>query len=185
MGITLYTDKIITELSHCLKGISAEAVDQLAGRIIASEKIFVAGAGRSGLMMKALAMRLMHMGYSAHVVGETTTPGISRDDVLIIGSGSGETASLLSMVRKAKAIGASVAVATISADSSIGALSDIVVRIPASSKEQTDSGAITAQPMGSLFEQSLLLLSDALILSLMDRQKLDSSKMFGNHANLE
>ncbi|MBW7456512.1 6-phospho-3-hexuloisomerase, partial [Paenibacillus sepulcri] len=84
MGITSYTDKIIGELSRSLRAVPEDAVEQLAEGILASRKIFVAGAGRSGLMMKALAMRLMQAGLDAHVVGETITPGIAKEDMLII-----------------------------------------------------------------------------------------------------
>lgn len=185
MGITSYTDKIIAELSRVLRDIPEESVERLAEGILASRKIFVAGAGRSGLMMKALAMRLMHAGFEAYVVGETITPAIAKEDMLIIGSGSGETSSLLSMAGKVRSIGASLALATISPASSIGKLADIVIPIPASPKERADGGTVTVQPMGSLFEQSILLLFDALILHLMDHQKLGSSAMFGKHANLE
>ncbi|MBW7459485.1 6-phospho-3-hexuloisomerase, partial [Paenibacillus sepulcri] len=86
---------------------------------------------------------------------------------------------------KAGGIGATVVLATISPASSNGKLADIVIPIPASPKERTGEGEVTVQPMGSLFEQSILLLFDALILRLMDHRKLDSSSMFGNHANLE
>ena len=87
---------------------------------------------------------------------------------------------------KAKKIGAKVALVTIFPNSSIGNLADIAVRIPAPTpKVKTDTGFRSIQPMGSLFEQSLLLTFDAVMLRLMEKQGKDSNSMFSKHANLE
>ncbi|MCS7462935.1 6-phospho-3-hexuloisomerase [Paenibacillus doosanensis] len=185
MQITEYTRIMLTELHGTANLLSDEAADEFADRIVSAKRIFTAGAGRSGLMMRAFAMRLMHLGLNAYVVGESVTPGIGRDDLLIIGSGSGETKSLLSMAQKAKSIGADIALVTVNPESTIGQLSDATVRIAASPKEQQGGGSATVQPMGSLFEQSLLLLTDALVLKLMDRQGIEAAAMFSKHANLE
>ncbi|WP_171654578.1 6-phospho-3-hexuloisomerase [Paenibacillus foliorum] len=185
MQITQYTNEVIKELNRAASLISEETAQSLVDRIMKAEKIFVAGAGRSGLMMRAFAMRMMHMGLQVYVVGESVTPGLAEADLLIIGSGSGETKSLLSMASKAKSLGAGVAIATVNPESSIGLLADIVIQIPALSKDTSDGGLTSIQPMGSLFEQSLLLLFDSIILQMMDKLNLDSSAMFGKHANLE
>ncbi|WP_067727604.1 6-phospho-3-hexuloisomerase [Oceanobacillus damuensis] len=181
-----FLNEIIKELNNTSSLISESEAQNLINNILESKKVFVAGAGRSGLMAKSFAMRMMHMGINAYVVGETVTPGLDKDDILIISSGSGGTKSLVSMAEKAKSIGARVALVTISPDSPIGNLSDLSVKIPAKPKEAgNDSQHKTIQPMGSLFEQSLLLFYDALILRMMDRNELDSETMFGKHANLE
>jgi 6-phospho-3-hexuloisomerase len=185
MQMTSYTESIMNELQRTVARIDDQSVGLLAGRIVQADQIFVAGAGRSGLMMRAFAMRLMHIGLRAYVVGETVTPGLTAQDLLIIGSGSGETKSLAVMAEKAAKAGAPVALATIVPESTIGRLSEIVIRVPAATKEAADGGATTIQPMGSLFEQSLLLLFDALILQLMDLTGNNTSTMFGRHANLE
>lgn len=181
---------ILDELHRTIKSIPEQDIEQLVGQIAETGaragSIFVAGAGRSGLMMRAFAMRLMHAGLNAYVVGEAVTPGLQAGDLLIIGSGSGETGSLVNMAAKAKKLGANVALATVRPDSTIGQLADTVLVVPAASKEENDGGVTTTiQPMGSLFEQSLLLLFDAVVLSCMDRLGVDSAAMFGRHANLE
>ncbi|MFD2610947.1 6-phospho-3-hexuloisomerase [Paenibacillus gansuensis] len=185
MQVADYTDSVIAELQRVLKAVPGSRIDELAARILDAEQIFVAGAGRSGLMLRAGAMRLHHMGFRAYVVGETVTPGITPRDLLIVGSGSGETKTLTTMAAKAKAIGASVIAITTAPESTIGSLSDAVVAIPAAPKEQNGSHTLSVQPMGSLFEQALLLLLDSLVLALMDQRKTDGAAMFGNHANLE
>lgn len=186
MNTTEYAGKIAKELEDTLSRISAEASERVATGILNAQSIFVAGAGRSGLMMKAFAMRLMHMGVRAYAVGETVTPGISQNDLLIIGSGSGETGSLVGMADKAKKLGAQLALVTIFPDSSIGRAADIVIHIPAPTpKSAAKNTATSIQPMGSLFEQSLLLTLDAIVLRLMDMAGKDSGAMFTRHANLE
>ena len=131
-------------------------------------------------------MRLMHMGLSAYVAGETVTPGIKAGDLLIIGSGSGATASLVAMAERAKKIGATLALVTIFPDSPIGKLADALVRIPASTpKAGGEAPSQSVQPMGSLFEQSLLIFLDIIVMRLMEKKKMDSTAMFERHANLE
>ncbi|MBT2730396.1 6-phospho-3-hexuloisomerase [Bacillus sp. ISL-75] len=185
METTYYLTKVIEELTYSSLQISDFEAEQLVNSISTSSKVFVAGAGRSGLMAKSFAMRMMHMGIDAYVVGETVTPNIGNRDLLIICSGSGETRGLVSMAEKANNIGAKVALVTISPDSTIGKLVDMTVQIPGSPKDKETSQYHTIQPMGSLFEQTLLLFFDALILRYMDIKHLDSTTMFSRHANLE
>ena len=185
MQTTQYAAEILNELHRTLERLSADEVESFADRILAANKIFVAGAGRSGLMNRSFAMRLSHMGFDAFVVGETTTPGYDEHDLLIIASGSGETKGLVSMAEKAKKIGGAVALVTIVPDSTIGRLSDITVQVPAKVKHEEDGGETSIQPMGSLFEQSILVLFDAVILRLMEKKDMGGGTMFGRHANLE
>lgn len=178
--------EVLRELDRTLTAISPQEADLLLAAVMAAPRIFVAGAGRSGLAVKAFAMRLMHMGRQVFVAGEIVTPGIEAGDLLIIGSGSGQTASLCAMAERAKAVGATVALATIFPDSPIGRIADVVVKIPAPTPKSSSAGqAASIQPMGSLFEQSLFLFLDIVILQLMRRRSIDSDAMFKRHANLE
>lgn len=178
-----YTDEILKELQRTTALIRDEETEQLVTGILEAKKVLVAGAGRSGLMAKSFAMRMMHVGLDPYVVGETVTPNLEADDIFIVASGSGETKSLVPMVEKAKGIGATVALVTISPDSTIGKMADITIEIPAQAKSETGNKSI--QPMASLFEQSLLLVYDAVILSVMEKKGMDSETMYGRHANLE
>ncbi|HBF37280.1 MAG TPA: 6-phospho-3-hexuloisomerase [Firmicutes bacterium] len=186
MNTVAYSMAIIKELESTLSKISPKEAEKLADSILQSKKIFAVGAGRTGFMIKAFAMRLMHMGFEAYVVGETITPNIEKGDLLLIGSGSGETGSLVTMAHKVKKIEANLALVTIFPLSSIGQMADIVIKVPAPTpKVEVETGFKSIQPMGSLFEQSLLLLLDAVILQLMDKRGKDSNTMFTRHANLE
>jgi 6-phospho-3-hexuloisomerase len=181
--MTKQLERILQELQATSSLIRDEDTVQLVNGILEAKKIFVAGAGRSGFMAKSFAMRMMHVGLNPYVVGETVTPNLEEGDLFIVGSGSGETKSLVAMAEKAKSIGASVAAVTIVPNSSIGQLADIVIEIPAQTKADTSNKSI--QPMGSLFEQSLLLFYDSLILHIMEKRGMDSVNMYGRHANLE
>ncbi|KWX85693.1 6-phospho 3-hexuloisomerase [Paenibacillus riograndensis] len=185
MNTFSYAQEIVNELPRSVAQLGAAEAEQRAELMLRSGRFCGAGAGRSGLMGRAFAMRLMHAGRDAYVVGETVTPGIGPGDVLVLGTGSGETASLLSMAVKARAVGAAVVAVTLSPESSIGLLADHVVKLPGAPKEQADAGRITIQPMASLFEQTLLLFYDAVILRIMEETGQTSTRMFGNHANLE
>jgi len=185
MKTTQYLAKVVQELSQTVHLIRDSEAEKLINQILESKKIFVAGAGRSGLMGKSFVMRMMHMGIDAYVVGETVTANLEKDDLLIIGSGSGETKTLVAIAEKAKSLGGTVAAITISSESTIGELADIIVKLPGATKDQPEGDYRTIQPMGSLFEQAMLLFYDALILRFMEKKNLDSNKMYGKHANLE
>ncbi|MGG3306077.1 6-phospho-3-hexuloisomerase [Paenibacillus lautus] len=176
---------IAKEISESVQQVDAAQVEGLIERIAQSDAIFLAGGGRSGLMIRAFTMRLMQMGYKVHIVGETVTPAIGARDLLVIGSGSGETQSLVSMARKAKDIGSAIVVLTVKPESRIGELSDAIVQLPGSTKDQNQDTLVTVQPMASLFEQTMLIVLDAVILRLMEKSELHSDQMFGLHANLE
>ena len=175
------------EIERTLSKVSPESVEGAIDRISQSNRIFLAGAGRSALAVRGHAMRLMHLGKQVFMVGDVTTPAISKSDLLIIGSGSGRTASLLAAAKKASALGSRIPLVTIDPKSPIAELADHVVVIPAPSPKAklTDPASSSIQPMGALFEQCLFILLDAIIVRLMDIKSVCSEEMFTRHANLE
>ncbi len=181
------TEQVLTELTACVRQVRAESLVQAGELIESAARIFVAGAGRSGLCMRALGMRLMHMGKTVHVVGETTTPSITAADLLIIGSGSGRTASLLSMAGKARRSKAMILLFTTDAASPLAEMADHCVVIPAPSYMAYEGSPrlTSVQPLGTLFEQSMFILCDSLILTLMQRMGVSAVEMLERHANLE
>jgi 6-phospho-3-hexuloisomerase len=179
---------VLKELEGALKQIDPGKAESLVDAIISANKVFVAGTGRSQMMIRGLAMRLMHLGFKVYVVGETVTPAIEPGDLLIIGSGSGETATLTVMANKAKKIGAKLAIITIYPESTIGKLADIVVHIvAATTKSDKDSGAKSIQPGANMFEQSMLLFCDSVVIRIIEKKKIEDSNvgLMKTHANLE
>lgn len=180
---------ILDELRRTLNQISCDEIDSLVREVTGARRVFVAGAGRSGLAMRSFAMRLAQLGLTVHVVGETTSPAVRPGDLLLIGSGSGVTDRLVHYAGKAAESGARVAAATADPASPAARLADVVVVIPAptpkSSKEAIGQEQRSGQPKGTLFEQSLGVLLDACVMLLMARLDETGRSMFARHANLE
>jgi len=149
-----------------------------------ADRIFLVGAGRTGLALKAAAMRLMHLGFTVFVVGETTTPAIRKGDLLIAGSGSGTTSSIVKAAEKSVSAGAKVVSISTTKESPLAALSTLVAIVPAAQK-QDHGGKLSRQYAGSLFEQSVLLLTDALIQTLWKLDGTAAEEIWKRHANLE
>lgn len=169
---------IIKEIKNSLSLINEEKVRKFIEIIEGAKRIFVLGQGRSGLIAKCFAMRLMHLGFLVYVVGETITPGIKKEDLLIICSSSGEKYLAREFAKLAKKKEAIVCALTSSKISPLGRIADLVIQIPAEKFN-------TKQPLGSLFEQSLFLYLEGIIFSLIKEIDITKGEMRNRHANLE
>ncbi len=170
------------------------SVKKLVDEIMGGERIFLMGAGRSGLAAKAFAMRLMHMGFNVFVVGETTTPAVQPDDLVIAVSGSGETPSIANLGGIAKKIGSKLAVITSNKDSTLGKISDIVVIVPGRPKEDVIYedyherrmvGYPELAPLGTVFEITALVFLDAVVSELMVRTGANEAELKKRHTVFE
>ena len=175
---------VLAENQRVLKSVNAAAIAQLLQALSTTKRIFVEGEGRSGLAMRMAAMRLMHLGLQDYVIGETTTPSIQSGDLLIACSGSGETEGVVAIATKAKAIGARVVAVTTQAESTLGEMADTIVQLNAAAK-QDRSQQQSQQFAGSLFEQSTLLLFDALFYVLAQNMDKSAETLWSQHTNLE
>lgn len=172
------------EISNTVSKVDEEQVAALARHLCQHSRVFVAGAGRSGLVLRMFAMRLMHFGLTVHVAGDTTTPAIASGDLLLVASGSGTTSGVVKSAETAKKAGARVATFTTNPDSPLAGLSDAVVVIPAAQK--TDHGSnVSRQYAGSLFEQVLFVLTEAVFQSIWDNTDVEAEELYLRHANLE
>jgi len=182
-------EAVLDELGKAMRAVDPGELRALQERLGAARRVFVAGAGRSGLVVRAFAMRLMHLGLQVYVVGDVTTPAFAAGDLLVIGSGSGETDSLCAVARKAKALGGVLAVVTIVPSSTLAQLAEVVVRVDAPSPKAAAQAGVqrrrSVQPMGALFEQTMLLLLDAVVMRLAAARGASPDELFARHANLE
>ena len=178
-------DLLLEDLRKTLYTVDDEMGEVLAAAILGAPHIFVSGAGRSGLGARAFAMRLMHLGLSAYVVGEVATPSMQAGDLLIVCSGSGATGSQVSVAQKARNLGGKLALITIQRGSPIGSIADIEICIKAPTPKIAENGTKSFQPMGSLFEQCVFLTLDLVVVKLMRIAQADEEAMFARHANLE
>ncbi|GLY06624.1 6-phospho-3-hexuloisomerase [Actinoplanes sp. NBRC 101535] len=174
----------VEDLASRVSAGDGAALATVADLIAGAGRMFTHGAGRSGLALRMTAMRLMHLGIETHVVGETTTPAIRSGDVLLLASGSGTTPSVVRAAETAGRAGATVIAVTAAAGSPLARLAAATVLLPAATK--TDRSAIaSAQYAGSLFEQGLVLLGDALFHTLWQHSGRSADDLWPTHANLE
>lgn len=176
-----YIKKTVKEITkHALTvidQINADQVNKMIDIILKSDSIFVVGTGRSKLIGKAFAMRLMHLGFTVHVVGDVTTPAIDDNDCLIAVSGSGETNVVIIAAQTAKDVNATVIGVTTNTESTLSIYLDVIIKIKSKSKEPWEhptSHVLKGNyddltPMGTLFEDTTHLFLDGLIAEFMSR----------------
>lgn len=127
------SQSILQTIAHVLDRLNQQdpaAIGRLIRVILNAERIFLLGAGRSGLVVKAFAMRLMHLGMQAYVAGESTTPSPCKGDAVIIVSSSGKTASILAMTQRIVQSGATLILLTSEQESPLRSKSTESILIP-------------------------------------------------------
>jgi 6-phospho-3-hexuloisomerase len=181
-------EKIFAENSRVADSLqeagTAIALDDAAAVLRGARRVFVLGAGRSGLALQMTAMRLMHLGLEVHVVGEVTTPAIAEGDALLVASGSGTTTGILRSANTAAEVGAQIVCLTTDGSSPLAELATVTVVVPAAQK-QDHGGTRSAQYAGGLFEQSVVFVGDAIFHSLWLESGATADELWPRHANLE
>jgi 6-phospho-3-hexuloisomerase len=183
-------------ISSTAGSLSSEGVGQFIDELIGAKRIYVMGAGRSGLVAKGFAMRLMHLGMRSYVVGETITPAMKEGDTIVAYSGSGETKSIAELCETAKSIGGRLCLVTSNKDSRIGRIADCIVVIESHRDDVRDESAEydvrqmrgehrSFAPLGTIFETSAMIFSDAIISSIMEITECEENDLKCRHANIE
>ncbi len=181
-----HSQKILREIEAVLKDVPEDLIDRLAAAVAAADRVFVAGEGRSGLMARAFASRLVHLGLRVHVSSEITCPRIGPHDLMVACSGSGETRTTLEKMLSAREVEAKVVLITANPDTRFGDAADILLHLPApTAPARLRRDLASAQPQRSLFEQALLIVLDSTVLKLMDKLKVKREEMAKRHTNLE
>ena len=180
------TAAVLDELNRTLNSIDPASLERLADEILAADQVFFVGVGRVLLSLQSVCKRLAHLGIKAHYVGEITEPAITKNDLLIVGSGSGASLFPLGIAKKARSA-ADCRIVHIGSNpnSEMKDIADFMVRIPVRTKFYLDDELDSCQPMTSLFEQSLLLVGDILAKMIIEHRKLDMKGLWQYHANLE
>ncbi len=186
---------ILNNIEKAQDFLDEKAIDEFEDIIIAANNVFVTGAGRSGLAAKAFAMRLMHLGLRAYVVGETISPAINGDDCIVAISGSGETNTIVSAARISKNRGAKVLALTSYPESTLGQLADSYILVKGRTKKEVDDenymkrqihGNYTSlTPLGTAFELTTLVFLDAIVSELMEKMEQTESDLKARHTVLE
>ena len=176
---------VLGEIEGVMGAMDEADLEAFAGAMLALPRVFVTGEGRSGLMARAFAMRLAHLGLAVAVVGETTTPPVARGDGLVAVSGSGSTAITRLIAEQAHDAGASVLAVTTDPDSPLGRLAAQTLVVPAATKWRRPGESATEQPLGSLFDQCAHVALDAVCLIVSRRRGLGNQEARERHANVE
>jgi 6-phospho-3-hexuloisomerase len=189
---------LLTLITQTASQISEEEIGKFVEKIMqhSQSKILVMGAGRSGMVGRAFALRLLHLGYQVHILGDTLVPSIGAEDLVIAISGSGATKLVVTAAEAAKAVGAEIVAVTSFPDSPLAKLADLKVIVGGrvinhkQSKEDYFARQILGlheplAPLGTLFEDSCMVLFDAVVSVLLEKHRVSEEEMKNRHANIE
>ena len=188
-------EAILDNIHDAEEYLNEEDIAKFIEIITTADNIFVTGAGRSGLAAKAFAMRLMHLGLSSYVVGETISPAINAGDCILAISGSGETNTIVTAAKISKNRGAKVLALTSYPESSLGQLADAIIHVKGRTKVEVDDenylkrqikGNYTSlTPLGTAFELTSLVFLDGMVSELMETMGKTEQDLKNRHTVLE
>jgi len=175
-------DYILDEARSIIRATDADAVEALLKELAEAKRVFLYGAGRSGLVARAFAIRLMHLGYQTYVIGETISAPVQPKDLMLLISGSGETYPVAMSAEIAHNIGATVACLTANRRSKVASFSDVVVEFPVPADAQRRK---PMAPLGTLFETTTWVFLDGVVAELAARRHQSEEMMRQRHATME
>ncbi len=170
------------KIKEILGEVSVEDINDIKKLFFKTNRVFLYGAGRSGLVAKAFAIRLVHLGFQTFVIGETITAPVQKDDLVIIISGSGETIPAVMTAEIAHNLDAFVVSITGKKESDIAKFADITLYIKSTCNEVKRK---KYAPLGTLFEACVWILLDGITAELLDHKKETEENMRSRHATLE
>lgn len=173
------------EIGIAAAGVDPVAFDTLAGVIASARTIVLHGAGREGLMMRALAMRLHHLGKAAHVWGDMAMPPVGMGDLVLVSAGPGDLPTVQALVTVARRTGAQTACVTAQPLAPTPAACDLILTIPAQTMADDHGPVVSVLPMGSVFEGAMFLVFEMLVLRLRDILGETPDTIRARHTNLE
>jgi 6-phospho-3-hexuloisomerase len=175
----------LSEIGAVFTLITEDAAERMCAEILRARRVACYGVGREGLMMKALCMRLMHLGLDAHVVGDMTTTPVCKGDLLLVSAGPGSFSTVLALLGVARDAGARTMVVTAQPGGAAPRIADSVVHLPAQTMADDRSAAVGLLPMGSLYEAVQLVFFDLVSILLREKMGQSPDEMRARHTNLE
>ncbi|MHB8612930.1 MAG: 6-phospho-3-hexuloisomerase [Candidatus Dormibacteraceae bacterium] len=174
----------VDELRAVLEAGAATEVDRLCDELQKAHRIACYGVGREGLMMRALCMRLMHLGLDAHMVGDMTTPAVGAGDLLLVSAGPGSFSTVRALLSVARSAGARTAAVTAQPEGEVPRAAHTAIHLHAQTMAD-DKGNASVLPMGSLYEIAMLIFFDVVSIVLRERTGQTMDGMRSRHTNLE
>ena len=173
------------EVAGVFTPATTDAAERMSSEILGARRIACFGVGREGLMMRALCMRLMHLGLDAHVVGDMTTPPVGEGDLLLVSAGPGAFSTVMGLLGVAKSAGARPVVITAQPEGEAARAADVVIHLPARTMADDTGAGAGLLPMGSLYEAAQLIFFDLISILLRERTGQSPEQMRARHTNLE
>ena len=165
-------------VSDAVAKIPSDIVQRAVDILLKAPEIFVYGAGRSGIIGRAFAMRLVQVGLAAFVIGESTTPIVRAGDAVFILSGRGESQSSIQTANIVRREGAQLVVLTGRSTSKLAHAANLAIPLEFSD----DSEQPELAPLGTLFESASLHFTDALVSAIMRARGESEESMRRRHA---
>jgi 6-phospho-3-hexuloisomerase len=189
------TDWVLQEIGGVVQSIDEGEIEQMIDMILESKenKILLIGTGRSGFVGRAFALRLMHLGFNVYVSGETITPALTPNDLVIVISGSGTTTTSVAQAEVAYKIGSNIIAITSHSDSPLAKVAGEVVVVKGRTKldqirdyeGRQIRGEYDNAPLGTMFELSVMVFLDSVIADLMQRLGIHEIDLRKRHSNTE
>lgn len=186
---------ILAGVGGIIQSIEEEEINRMVETILETHdrKILLLGSGRSGFVGRAFALRLMHLGFNVYVSGETITPALTPDDLVLVLSGSGTTTAVVAQAGVAKEVGSKIVAVTSHPDSPLAELADEVVVVKGRTKidqifdyeGRQIAGVYDNAPLGTMFELSVMIFLDSVIAELMQKLGIHEIDLRRRHANAE
>ncbi|MBI4025063.1 MAG: SIS domain-containing protein [Verrucomicrobia bacterium] len=178
MSLRDVTNQMAAEMRKVLAGVREAEVRSLEREIQRGKAVFFTAAGRTAILLRPFAMRMMQYGFESHVVGETTTPRVKSDDLVVLASGRGNTAGVVHRAKEARLLGARVFVITSNHQSPLFATATHSLLIPPPRGGSFQFGT-------NWFEQGLFFLLECVAHRLARAKKITFEKLLLRHASLE
>lgn len=177
--------RILFEIGTTLRKVEPAEVERLVTEILKAERVFIFGVGRVFLALQCLGKRLGHLQIDCQVVGSVTEKPITKKDLLLVASGSGESKLPVQVARLARKKGADVGLITSARRSTLKGIADFCVHLSAPTKTDSSEGVSSIQPMSNLFEQALHIFGDIVAIMIQKKKGLKNNNLWKRHANLE
>jgi 6-phospho-3-hexuloisomerase len=181
----LQYSEILNEVRQVLDSSNFESCEDLVEKITSAKTIVLFGAGRVGLAMQGFAKRLRHAGFNSFYLEDCTVPNTGPGDIFIVGSGSGVTPSVVAVAEVAKIKGLDLILFTANPTSKLADISSCTITLSAPTKVSQPTEITSIQPMTTLFEQSLGITLDSIILEIVARTNQTFEMMKSRHNVIE
>lgn len=175
-----FIEELLNQLQDNIRKIDKKQIENVLKALQNAKRVITVGMGRSAVVARDLAIRLLQAGFNVISIREDLIGLIpmikGEEDVVVAISGSGETEEVINICKVARERGAKIVAVTSFPDSTLGKLSDYVLYIGGRTRRWKYRGFLEREvegereplsPSGSLFEVSSIIVLEGLIAELV------------------